>query len=346
MLVLLLATACFPRLSPSAGEETDSPADDSGALLVETRCGDDADDDGDGDIDCDDADCIDARVCEDADTDTDTEDTDTLPDQEADCSDGRDDDDDGDVDCDDRDCVGDSACTEPDECWDTDIYDDLGPSVASGTAAGNDGNGSCGGGSTADTFVAWTAPATDTYMFDTVGSAADTTLWVTSDTCDGTELACDDDTFGTDSQVSVALTRGDTVVVGVEAAGSWVLNAWQGDCPQYSIGSELAVSGTTTSSMPSLTSSICTTDPLSAATLRWIAPSAGVWTFSTADSAYDTVLALYEETCDGAEIDCNDDTGDTTSEISTYLSAGEVVAIAVGGYEGAAGEYLLTISAG
>lgn len=343
MLVLLLSAACFPRLDPPSEQESDSPADDSGELLVETRCGDDEDDDGDGDVDCDDADCIESRACEEDTEDTDT-DTDTTPDHESECEDGRDDDDDGDVDCDDDDCAGDSACAGPDECWDLDVHEDLGASVASGTAAGNDGDGSCGGSSTADTFVTWTAPETDTYIFDTVGSTADTTLWVAADTCDGTELACDTDTFGTDSQVSVSLSRGEVVVVGVEASGGWVLNAWQGDCPEYSIGSELAVTGDSGASTQNLTSEICSTDPMSVVTLRWIAPSAGTWIFTTEGSDFDTILALYEETCDGEELECNDDTEGTTSQVSTYLAAGEVIAIAIGGYEGVTGEYLLTIS--
>ncbi|MDP2314796.1 MAG: hypothetical protein Q8P41_17965 [Pseudomonadota bacterium] len=341
MLVFLYAAACFPRLDPSDPGETAPLADDTGTVpLVESRCGDGEDDDGDGDIDCDDADCIGARMCE--------EDTDTEPDPESDCDDGDDDDGDGDIDCDDIDCVGDAACDGPTACWDEDVGDDLGASIASGTAAGNDGDASCGGGSTADSFVAWTAPATDTYVFDTLGSTADTLLWVAADECDGAELGCNGDTFGTASQVTVSLTRGDVVVVGVEAAGAWVLNAWQGDCPQYSIGSELGVQGSTTAATTNLTSSVCTSDPEAAVTVRWIAPSSGTWTFSTDGSDFDTILALYEETCDGAEIACNDDASDTygPSEVSVYLAAGDVVAVGVGGYEGATGEYLLTISEG
>jgi hypothetical protein len=344
MLVLLFA-ACFPRLDPPA-VETDGPADDSGtAALVESRCGDGVDDDGDGDTDCDDADCIDARACEDTDTDT-TEDTDTRPDSESDCDNGDDDDDDGDIDCADTDCVGDAACEEPEACWDLDAGDELGFEIQSGTAAGNDGRGSCGSSSTADTFVTWTAPATDTFVFDTVGSSADTTLWVVADTCDGEELACDEDTFGSDAQVTIALTRGDEIVIGVEAAGSWVLSAWQGDCPDFSIGSELAVSGTTAAGND-YTSSICNSDPEAAVTFRWVAPSAGTWTFSTDGSAFDTILMLKEDTCDGSEIDCNDDYVESSfgySLASTYLAAGEVVAITLGGYNGDTGSYLLTIT--
>ncbi len=347
MLVLLFA-ACFPRLDPSEADSGPVP-DDTGPVLVETRCGDGEDDDGDGDIDCDDADCIGARTCEEDEDDTDT-DSDSTPDEETDCEDGDDEDEDGDTDCDDSDCDGDDACEEPAACWDEDADDALGAAIAEGTASGNDGNASCGGASTADTFVTWTAPATDTFVFDTVGSVADTTLWVAEETCDGAELACDTDTFGTDSQVTLSLSRGDRVVVGIEAAGAWTLSAWQGDCPAYTIGDALAVTGSTTVSTTDLTSGVCTSDPESVVTLRWITPSSDTWTFSTDGSDFDTILALYEDTCDGDEIDCNDDiTGGEVggpSEISTWLSAGDVVTIAVGGYGGDTGAYVLDISNG
>lgn len=284
----------------------------------------------------------------DADTDTDTDadsdadsdtDTDTDTDVDEDCDNGRDDDADGDSDCDDSDCASDAACAE---CWDEDVAGSLGAEIASGTASGNDGSGSCGGGSTADTFVTWTAPATDTYVFDTVGSATDTLLWVAADECDGAELACNDDTFDENAQVTLSLTRGDVLVFGVEASGSWVLNAWQGDCPAYSIGSELAITGSTTG-MSSDYAATCR-EVTNAITLRWIAPSSGTWTFSTAGSDFDTVLALFEDTCDGDELGCSDDgETDTTSEVSVYLAAGDVVAIVLGGYGGDAGSYDLTI---
>ena len=62
----------------------------------------------------------------------------------------------------------------------------------------------------------FTAPADDTYTFDTNGSTFNTVLSVREATCGGAELDCNDDTVGQDSQVSVPLTAGQTVIVVVE----------------------------------------------------------------------------------------------------------------------------------
>lgn len=336
MLALLLL-ACFPRIEPSGSSDRPDEDDSADPALVETRCGDGEDDDGDGDVDCDDADCVDARPCE--------EDTDTTPDEETDCNDGEDEDGDGDTDCDDSDCAGASACDEPDECWDDDADDTLGFEIATGTTAGNDGSASCGGSSSADSFVRWEAPETATYVFDTVGSEADTTLWVASETCDGEELACNEDTLAPASQVAVDLEEGEVVVVGIEASGAWVLSAWEGECPAYSIGEILAVTGSTAAFTEDYDGSCETAG--SAITLRWVAPSSGTWTFSTDGSDFDTVLVLFDGSCEGEQLGCNDDSVSTvrTSEVSVDLTAGDVVAIALGGYNGDQGTYALAITA-
>lgn len=337
----LLLLACFPRV------DTDDLADIPAA---EAACGDGVDEDQDGVTDCGDPDCASAPLCgndtgtpDSGDTGGDTQDT-APPGPETDCDDGRDDDGDGKVDCDDTDCDGASACVV--ECWDDDLGEALGASVASGAGSGDDGEGSCGGSNSVDTFFAWTAPASDTFVFDTVGSTADTTLWIAADTCDGAELACDTDTFGTSSQAEVTLSAGDTVVIGVEGSGSWVLNAWQGACPNYSIGSEDGVQGTTASATGFFETSCG--DIESALSFRWIAPSRGTWTFSTQGSDFDTFLAVLADGCEGAELDCNDDAGQSygPSEVSVALEAGDVVAVVLGGWGGDNGDYLLTIGPG
>ena len=345
MLVFLLV-ACFPRQNLIEADTASGADDTAGPERVETRCGDGTDNDDDGDIDCLDSDCLGTRTCSDPGDTGDTDDT--GPTSEIDCANGDDDDGDGDTDCLDSDCAGDAACEAPAECWDMESNGDLGFQIATGSAMGNEGQGSCDTANTADTFIHWTAPSTDTFVFDTVGSTADTTLWVVADTCEGTEIACNKDTLGTDSQVSVSLNRGDEIVIAVEAAGSWVLSAWQGECPDYSIGSEPAITGTTAAGTD-YTSSICTANPMSAVSFRWVAPSSATWTFSSEGSDFDTLLMLEEDTCGGVEIDCNDDYVSASygySLVSTYLNAGEVVAVILGGYEGETGTYVLNISGG
>jgi hypothetical protein len=290
-------------------------------------------------------DCRDDPACDEADTDTDTDadtdtdtDTDTTPDEETDCDDGRDDDRDGDTDCDDSDCA--DLCAE---CWDAEADDGLGYAVATGTGTGSDAEGSCGAAGIADSLIHWTAPSSGTFTFDTVGSEADTVMWVLADSCDGDELICDDDTFGSASQVGVTLSSGDEVIVGIDAAGAWVFSAWEGTCPEYSIGQELAVVGSTGSTGDTFSSECGSLK--SSISLRWVAPSTGTWTFSTSGSDFDTILSLREADCTGTELTCDDDVGssDLTSVATATLTEGDVVAIVIGGYEGAAGDYELSI---
>lgn len=71
---------------------------------------------------------------------------------------------------------------------------------------------------------------------------------------------------------------------------------------------------------------------------------AGVYTFDTVGSAFDTKLAMFLECNDASEITCNDDTVGTTSEISVDLPAGQVVLLVVDGFNGATGNWTLNIT--
>jgi hypothetical protein len=88
---------------------------------------------------------------------------------------------------------------------------------------------SCSQGSSApDHSFTFTADQTKTYEMTTVGSSYDTVLHVLGGNCAGPSLACDDDTFGLQSQVFVPLMQGQTVTVVVDGfgsqSGSYVLN--------------------------------------------------------------------------------------------------------------------------
>lgn len=82
--------------------------------------------------------------------------------------------------------------------------------------------------------------------------------------------------------------------------------------------------------------------------LLWQAPAAGTYTFSLADSYYDTVLALRTPDCAGVEFACNDDIAIGTnlqSEIAdVVLDAGDTVVVAIDGFIGHDGDYVLTIT--
>jgi len=110
-----------------------------------------------------------------------------------------------------------------------------------------------GGGTAPDRQYAWTAPADGTYRFTTEGSAYDTVLSVQA-TCDGGELACNDDTAsGTSwSSLSVDLVSGQTVIVNVDGysggTGAFVVNIFAGGCGDgvVQLGEEACDDGNTT----------------------------------------------------------------------------------------------------
>jgi len=80
-------------------------------------------------------------------------------------------------------------------------------------------------------LYAWTAPATGTWRFDTVGSEGDTVLYLL-DGCEGASLACNDDSSGLQSVIEADLEAGQEVVVAVGSFGgrtrSYVLNIGAG----------------------------------------------------------------------------------------------------------------------
>lgn len=76
----------------------------------------------------------------------------------------------------------------------------------------------------------------------------------------------------------------------------------------------------------------------------WVAPSNGVWTFDTAGSSFDTTLAVYTGTAvtNLTVVAGSDDTqGFTFSSVSFTAVSNTVYRIAVDGYNGAGGDFIL-----
>ena len=114
-------------------------------------------------------------------------------------------------------------------CVEEDLGSALGMAIAGGSTVGEDEDldQSCGGGGAVDRVVMWTAPADGMYTIETVGSDYDTVLSLYF-SCDGPELLCDDDSVGTASQLTGALTAGQRVILAVSgdsgATGNWVVS--------------------------------------------------------------------------------------------------------------------------
>ncbi|XXX80478.1 MXAN_6577-like cysteine-rich protein [Sorangium sp. So ce134] len=76
----------------------------------------------------------------------------------------------------------------------------------------------CRNAASPDAGYAFTAPVAGDYIFDTYGSAFDTVVHVHDATCRGAQLACNDDMDVVQSEVTVTLAAGQTVVVVVDGS--------------------------------------------------------------------------------------------------------------------------------
>jgi hypothetical protein len=79
------------------------------------------------------------------------------------------------------------------------------------------------------------------------------------------------------------------------------------------------------------------------AALRFVAPAAGRFLFSTAGSRFNTVLYALAGDCAGAELACNDDRIALESSFELELEAGESIVLVVDGFEGQAGRAVLRV---
>jgi hypothetical protein len=78
--------------------------------------------------------------------------------------------------------------------------------------------------------------------------------------------------------------------------------------------------------------------------MTFTAGGAGNYTFDTVGSDYDTKLSVWSDCA--TQLSCNDDIGfpNLQSSITQNLAAGQTVAVAVGGYNGGTGNWVLNIS--
>ena len=340
----------LPRLQPDAelmcadggdddqDEAIDCADSDCAARepCVETRCDDELDGDNDGLTDCADPDCVNAAACQEADcADGTDEDGDGLidcadpgcaarePCREVNCTDGLDGDADGAIDCADSDCRGQNICRETScsdgndnnrdglvDCEDPQCLTSLAcpePSCTDGTD--EDGNGlidcadpRCNRDEACVIIVETDCANGEDDDADGAVDCADPDCAVACGPFD----ACADGDLG--EAVGMAVFQG--TLAGAE-------NTWPpGDCTGLGTGE-----GT-----PDLA-------------LRFTAPVAGRYTFSTLGSATDTVLTLRDDVCtdapreSGDERACSDDQpGVTTSAIVADLAAGRSIRLILSAY--------------
>jgi hypothetical protein len=280
------------------------------------------------------------------------------------CADGVDDDRDGDLDCADTDCAADRRCSGvAPVCPGTDLGSALGPELArvdvrTATAWHS---GSCGGAAGREVTFAWTAPADDTYAFDTIGSTFDTVLY-TRRGCGAAELACGDDYYpgprqdvpiNRQSGIRVSARAGESLVLFADASaadvrGDLVLSAYavRGSCPDRDLGAATgrAVASGNNSAAPSRYRASCA-GLARDVVMVWTTPADGDYVFETVGSSFDTVLTLSAGRCTEAELACSDDLGGGVlqSRLTRRVVQGEVLTVVVGGFRGRTGDWSLSI---
>ncbi len=174
-------------------------------------------------------------------------------------------------------------------------------------------------------------PDTD---FDTILS-----LW---DTCEGTELAYNDDYCGNRSQITYKLTPGNTYLIEVAGyssnRGNYVLTVDFSDRP---------INDECEDALPAVINQTYTGSTVDALNkTHWYSfmpETSGSVDISLCDSDFDTTLTLYDG-CEGAQLAYNDDYCGPQSQITYSVTVGNTYEIKVAGYGSSSGNYILNIT--
>ncbi len=222
----------------------------------------------------------------------------------------------------------------------------------------------CGSGG-ADLWYRYTATCTGNVTIDTCTATAgqhDTVLQVFAGSCASPlSLACNDDTCGLQSRVTVGVQLGVTYYIRVggysSATGSFVLTITgcsnAADECQGALTLALGGNGPFSNAAATTTSSPAWTCGGGGRDLwyRYDAPCAGTVQFSTCDAAtsLDTVLAVYTGTCGGLVLQaCNDNAScaanPSASAVTVTPTQATTYYVRVGGRNAASGTFLLNVT--
>lgn len=259
-----------------------------------------------------------------------------------------------------------------DDCMDAHTLQD-GTLTATTTGASNDGATDCGSSDASpDVWYAYTATATGELAIDTCGSSFDTVLSVHSVGCPAgvsTELACNDDCVDPptgcgvrDSCLVLPVSQGQGYLIRVSgyngASGDFVLTVdnhlpppANDDCGSFILSNSGSYTGWTSQAGSDGTASCGSSDTSPDVWYRYIAQCTGTLEAFLCNTNFDTVLSAHSD-CPGSiegELACNDDwavgsCAATDSFISVPVIKDSDTYLRVSGYNGASGEFELTIA--
>ena len=208
-------------------------------------------------------------------------------------------------------------------------------------AAGNDFTASCGGESSPDRMLVWTAPVTDYYVFDTFGSGFDTVLGLYAE-CAGEELACSNNVGDLgQSEVVRKFEAGQQALVLVDGttgdSGQGMLNIERVSCPDADLEGLAFPVELTTLGFGDDTSSQCGGVGREDRSYHWVAPQDGLYYFrATSDSFTPAITLIDGPRCEDRVLACGGAQVSTYgAEIVRFMRARQSVTVVVDGVDGA-----------
>jgi hypothetical protein len=207
--------------------------------------------------------------------------------------------------------------------------------------AGNEFAATCGGESSPDQMLLWTAPVTDYYSFDTFGAGFDTVVALFEE-CGGAELACSNNVGDvSQSELVHKFVQGQQALLLIDGAagdsGQGVLNVQRVTCPDTDIeGQAFPLELSTLGFGDDLTSQ-CGGAGQEDRAYHWVAPADGLYYFrATAESFRPVVSLLDGPRCSDREIACDAAVNrDYGAEAVRFLRTGQSVSVVVDGIDGA-----------
>jgi len=248
--------------------------------------------------------------------------------------------------------------TQPanDECSSAiEVYEDVPYDGSTIGAMGNTGS-SCG--YYFDLYDVWhsfTPTQSKNYLISLCGSDFDTTLSVYN-ACGETDIACNDDSCDSQSELVISLTAGLSYRIRVAGydgdTGNYTLVITESPTPPINddcqnaiqlqldtpyTGSSVGATGTSVST--------CSEDDSLDVWFSYTPVESGTYNIDLCDSLFDTTLSVYDF-CGGTELACNDDFCEVQSQVSMQLDADTNYLFRVAGYRNAIGSYTILVSNG
>ncbi|MBI2375641.1 MAG: hypothetical protein HYV07_16720 [Deltaproteobacteria bacterium] len=219
-------------------------------------------------------------------------------------------------------------------CPTNDLGDATGIGVATGTTIGAAESFPTCIGSAPQATILWTAPSDGEFVFDTSGSSVPFIVDLNTEACVSSLVAC------AYRSLRLAVEGGQTYMIVLYGAYAGFQGEYQLDilpveapaCPTADLGSAIGpavASGSTLVAGSAFEPSCGPSFAAGDVSYLWTPPSSGRYRLTT-QGPLNSVLSVREATCDGVELGCNDDFGNTpSSRLELDLAAGTSYVITV-----------------